>query len=63
MHSRDVKTKNDIKKIIEKRDLKHIKVGVFDLDGILRGKYMARDKFFSALDNGFGFVGAVEVDS
>src|SRR5262249_14291726 len=34
-------------------------LGVFDLDGILRGKYLHRDKFFSALENGFGFCDVV----
>ena len=36
-----------------------VKVGVFDLDGVLRGKIMARDKFVSALKNGFGFCDVV----
>ena len=49
----------DIKQIIEQRDLTHIKVGVFDMDGILRGKYMSRDKFYSALEGGFGFCDVV----
>jgi glutamine synthetase len=31
------------------------KVGLFDIDGIFRGKYMAPDKLASALDKGFGF--------
>ncbi|MFC1748575.1 glutamine synthetase family protein [Pseudomonadota bacterium] len=59
MKASDVKTAADAKNIIEDRDLKHIKVGVFDVDGILRGKYMSRDKFLSALDNGFGFCDVV----
>ncbi|MDQ0394156.1 glutamine synthetase family protein [Labrys monachus] len=36
-----------------------VKVGVFDIDGIFRGKYMARDKFESALEKGFGFCNVV----
>jgi glutamine synthetase len=32
---------------------------VFDIDGILRGKYMSRAKFESALENGFGFCDVV----
>ena len=36
-----------------------VKVAVSDIDGILRGKYMGRDKFFSALDKGFGFCDVV----
>src|SRR5687767_12337495 len=31
------------------------KVGVFDIDGIFRGKYMAPDKLAAALEKGFGF--------
>ncbi len=31
------------------------KVGLFDIDGIFRGKYMGPDKLASALDKGFGF--------
>jgi glutamine synthetase len=29
------------------------------VDGVLRGKYISREKFFSALDNGFGFCDVV----
>jgi len=47
------------RRIIEQRNLSHVKVGVFDTDGILRGKYMSKEKFFSALDNGFGFCDVV----
>ncbi len=59
MEARDVKSENDARSIVEERGLSHVKVGVFDMDGILRGKYMAREKFLSALDNGFGFCDVV----
>ena len=59
MKSREVKSVQDARAIVESRGLKHIKVGVFDMDGILRGKYMSREKFFSALENGFGFCDVV----
>ncbi len=49
MDPRQVKSDADAKAIIEQRDLSHIKVGVFDIDGIMRGKYMSRAKFISAL--------------
>lgn len=43
--------------------LKHpkgkIKLAVTDLDGILRGKYIHRDKFLSAIEGGFGFCGVI----
>ncbi|HZF14898.1 MAG TPA: hypothetical protein VE046_03050 [Steroidobacteraceae bacterium] len=54
-----MKTARDARAIVSQRDLKHIKVGVFDIDGILRGKYMSRDKFEAALDGGFGFCDVV----
>jgi glutamine synthetase len=54
-----VKTAADARRIVEARGLSHVKVGVFDVDGILRGKYLARDKFLSALDHGFGFCDVV----
>jgi glutamine synthetase len=37
----------------------HVKIGVFDIDGLLRGKFMHRDKFASALKEGFGFCDVV----
>ncbi len=39
--------------------MEHVKVGVFDVDGILRGKYLSRDKFLSALDKGLGICDVV----
>lgn len=37
----------------------HVKVGVFDIDGVFRGKYLALDKFESAMKSGFGFCDVV----
>lgn len=59
MEPRSVRTVADARKIIEERELQHIKVGVFDIDGVMRGKYMSREKFLSALDKGFGFCDVV----
>jgi glutamine synthetase len=59
MNPRDVKTIEDAKKIIKERGLSHVKIGLFDNDGIMRGKYMSREKFFSSLDNGFSFCDVV----
>ncbi|GIK87174.1 MAG: glutamine synthetase [Betaproteobacteria bacterium] len=36
-----------------------VKLAVVDIDGILRGKYVHKDKFFSAADGGFGFCDVV----
>ena len=51
----EVGTAAQARAIIEERGLSHVKVGVFDNDGILRGKYLNRDKFYGALDKGLGF--------
>ncbi len=36
-----------------------VKVAVTDIDGVLRGKYLHKDKFFSAAEGGFGFCNVV----
>jgi len=36
-----------------------VKVAVSDIDGVLRGKYLHKDKFFSAVEGGFGFCDVV----
>lgn len=59
MYARNVKSVADAKAIIKERGLEYVKVGVFDIDGIMRGKYMGKDKFLSALDKGFGFCDVV----
>ena len=56
---RDVKTIADAKKIVEQRGLNYIKVGLFDVDGIMRGKYLSKEKFFSALEHGFSFCDVI----
>ncbi|MGH6608878.1 MAG: glutamine synthetase family protein, partial [Burkholderiaceae bacterium] len=59
LEPRQVKTAADAKAIVEQRNLSHVKVGVFDIDGIMRGKYMSRAKFVSALESGYGFCDVV----
>ena len=59
MKARDVKTVDDAKNIVERRGLSHVKVGLFDNDGVMRGKYMSKEKFFSSLDKGFAFCDVV----
>jgi glutamine synthetase len=55
----DVKTAADARKIVTEHQLGHVKLGLFDVDGVLRGKYLGREKFFSALEDGFGFCDVV----
>lgn len=48
-----------IKNYLEANNIEQLKVAVFDIDGIMRGKYISRDKFLSALEKGFGFCDVV----
>ncbi len=59
MDPRKVKTAADARALVAERGLTHVKVGAFDIDGIMRGKYMSRAKFESALESGFGFCDVV----
>jgi len=52
-------TKEEIKKIISDSPHTKVRVAVSDIDGIMRGKLMHRDKFLSSLDSGFGFCDVV----
>ncbi len=51
--------KNEIISRLKECASTHVKVAVADIDGVLRGKFMHRDKFLSALDNEFGFCSVV----
>ena len=51
--------KNEIIKKIKESKHSKIKVAIVDIDGVLRGKFMHRDKFLSALESGFGFCSVV----
>ncbi|MCL1124937.1 glutamine synthetase family protein [Shewanella surugensis] len=59
INAREVITITDAIAIVEERGLSHVKVGLFDIDGVMRGKYMAKGKFFSALEKGFAFCDVV----
>lgn len=59
MNDLNINTTAELKALIEQRAISHIKVGVFDIDGVMRGKYMSREKFLSSLDKGFGFCDVV----
>ncbi|QEY51086.1 glutamine synthetase family protein [Legionella longbeachae] len=56
---KDIKTIEAAKQIVKERELSHVKVGLFDVDGVMLGKYMSQEKFFSALDNGFSFCNVI----
>jgi glutamine synthetase len=59
MQPGQVKTAADARALVDTLQAPHVKVGVFDIDGVMRGKYISREKFLSALDGGFGFCDVV----
>jgi glutamine synthetase len=59
MDARRITTAADARELVQARGLSHVKLGVTDIDGVMRGKYMARDKFFSALESGFKFCDVI----
>ncbi len=48
-----------IQDLLIEHGITKIKVGGFDIDGVLRGKYISREKFDSAVENGLGFCDVI----
>src|SRR5258707_10042518 len=55
----DARDAANIVEALRKSTIGKVKVACSDIDGILRGKYIHRDKFFSAVESGFGFCDVV----
>jgi glutamine synthetase len=49
----------ELKAAFEQHAIRRVKVGGYDLDGILRGKYLALDKFWGALQDPIGFCDVI----
>ena len=52
-------TADEVFASFEERGVRRVKLGAFDLDGILRGKHVSLEKFRSALDSGLGFCDVI----
>ena len=50
---------DELRNYLGERGIEHVKIGVFDSDAILRGKYISRDKFLLALDKQLGFCDVI----
>ncbi|QDQ25816.1 glutamine synthetase [Chitinimonas arctica] len=59
MEAREVRDIDDAIRLVELRGLSHVKVGIADIDGVMRGKYLSKEKFIGALRGGFGFCNVV----
>jgi glutamine synthetase len=54
-----VKEEVNVREFLSERGIEHVKIGVVDTDGILRGKYLSRDKFLSSLEKNLGFCDVI----
>jgi glutamine synthetase len=50
---------NDPRQFLIDRGIEHVKIGVFDTDGIMRGKYLNREKFLSGVNKNIGFCDVI----
>jgi glutamine synthetase len=48
-----------VKQAFAKHKIEKVKLGGFDVDGVLRGKYISLEKFFSAAESGLGFCDVI----
>jgi glutamine synthetase len=48
-----------LEEAFQERGIRRVKVGGYDVDGVLRGKYVALDKFWAALRDPIGFCDVV----
>ncbi len=55
----NISTPTEAIDLIDKRGIKQIKLATTDIDGVLRGKYINREKFVSILENGIGFCDVI----
>lgn len=49
----------ELRREFKERGIRKVKVGGFDVDGLLRGKYVSPEKFWSAVEKGFGFCDVI----
>jgi glutamine synthetase len=51
--------KKQLKEAFAERGIRRVKLGGFDVDGLLRGKFVSMEKFWSAVEKGFGFCDVI----
>jgi glutamine synthetase len=59
MKQSPVEQEIEIRNYLTQREIEHVKIGVFDGDAILRGKYLSREKFLAALSKNLGFCDVI----
>src|SRR2546422_11472091 len=48
-----------VRHVFEEHRIERVKLGAFDIDATLRGKYVSLDKFWAAAESGLGFCDVV----
>jgi glutamine synthetase len=48
-----------LRELFKEHGIKKVKVGGVDIDGVLRGKYVSLEKFWGAVEGGFGFCDVI----
>lgn len=49
----------ELRRDFNEKGIRKVKVGGFDVDGVLRGKYISLEKFWSAMEKGLGFCDVI----
>lgn len=52
-------TFQQLEQLLDQHQVTQVKIGGFDVDGVLRGKYISREKFASAAAQGLGFCDVI----
>lgn len=52
-------TKEEVISTIRELPTNYVKFGVFDIDGVLRGKLVNKEKFLKGLESGVGFCNVI----
>src|SRR3546814_489783 len=59
MRERSLQTADDAARLVQESGLSHIKIGLSEIGGVMRGKYLRKDKFLSAPKSGLAFCDVV----
>ncbi len=59
MDAAAIKARFEEHKVHTGHEIRKIKVGGFDVDGVLRGKYVSLEKFWGIVESGFGFCDVI----
>lgn len=54
-----VTTVEELSRALDEHGIKRFKMAAFDVDGVMRGKYVERSKFIASAEKGFGFCNVV----